>query len=164
MSDIKDLRKDTNNTYSGFFCLHMLVPVVTKRAWRSLSCHKELSDPGFVSLSDEAFALLVLENNWDFWVAQAKDKEASMVDHPPLYTNDSKKVGKGKGWSELGRTRFNELGQQVVLDRQQDHAKAFEVAFLEAAKEKVTGKRKRAAAIQDSGDASSTYFFCDEMP
>ena len=69
---ILDMRKDTDAAYSSFFCLHMLTPVVTARVWKALNSIELLSYQKFVTISDEAFALLVLENNWDLWIAYAK--------------------------------------------------------------------------------------------
>ena len=65
MEDILALRCDRNDAYT-FFCLHFLRPCVTDRVWRLSSHLKRISDETFVTKTDEAFCLLVLENNWDF--------------------------------------------------------------------------------------------------
>ena len=131
LENILDLRKDTNDAYSKFFCLHFLKPMVTDKIWKE-RCHSNvLSDEDFVTITDESFALLVLENNWDFWVAKGKDDEATAEDNPPKYTNEAKSSGKGKGWNDEGKIRLNELIKMVKKDRAASHATKFEEVFLQ---------------------------------
>ena len=131
MKDILDLRKDTNSAYSKFFCLHFLKPMVTDKIWKERCHSSELSHEDFVTVTDESFALLVLENNWDFWVAKGEDDEATAGDNPPRYTNESRTSGKGRGWNDEGKIRLNELRKMVTKDRAASHAAEFEKDFLE---------------------------------
>ena len=130
LEEILGLRKDTNDAYSKFFCLHFLKPMVTDKIWKQ-RCHASLlSHEDFVTVTDESFALLVLENNWDFWVAKGDDDEATAEDNSPKYTNEAKSSRKGKGWNDAGKLRLNELIKMVKKDRAAPHAAEFEKAFL----------------------------------
>jgi len=67
------LIRDVENeeAFKAFVTL-ILPPVVRKIRFRNLKCHKPLSS--FVSVPDEAFALLILENNFQKWEAYVQKK------------------------------------------------------------------------------------------
>ena len=92
--------------------------------------------------SEEAFALLVVENSYDRWVdiynregvpvpktkgSNGEFKKEPMSEVSPLYTeggivfrqgsNGSTGTASGKGWSAEGINRFNTLLRMVVADR-----------------------------------------------
>lgn len=105
--------------------------MVTDKIWKE-RCHSSvLSHEDFVTVTDESFALLVLENNWDLWVAKGDDDEAKAEKTPPKYTNEARTGGKGRGWNDEGMIRLNKLRTMVIEDRAAPHASAFEDAFLE---------------------------------
>ena len=96
---------------------------------------------------DEAFALLVLENNWDLWIALATEVDPDSALYPQAkYTCDAKKGGKGKGWTLEGKIRFIELCALVSADHSSEGAGLFEDTFLAARKvdkESLDGRKNR---------------------
>ena len=90
------------------------------------------------TVSDEAFVLLVLENNWERWLDINNKSKNNYIptkrnrgDKPvesdilPLYTNingNSANAGKevNRGWTEAGIKRFNELCMTVKEDRKEN--------------------------------------------
>jgi len=91
--------------------------------------HKQVKE--FANITDETFALLVLENIWDDWInvntmdyflPKQKDKEEN------AQSNNCTKIGGGcwtsnsqgaicfGGWNTDGVQRFNELCAVVVTD------------------------------------------------
>ena len=87
-----------------------------------------------VTVTDKAFVLLVLENNWKRWLDinnKSKNKcapskrgrgDQATSDVLPLYTNincvkANARNGGSRGWNETGIKRFNELCCKVKQDR-----------------------------------------------
>ncbi len=110
-------------TFCAQFCQRFLKCVVGEQKWNSKHLVEPIRD--FVTPSDEAFVILVLENNCSVWVDMwDKDnmKESNVV---PLWTNggQNKKdrnngsTGKHKGWSNEGVNRFNQLMVGVMRNR-----------------------------------------------
>ena len=72
LEDIMCLRKNQNDGYFFFYdCI--LRCVVAKMRWKHLVRRNQPID-SLITVSDEAFALLVLENGWEKWTKQCKDK------------------------------------------------------------------------------------------
>jgi hypothetical protein len=114
--------------------------------------HTTASTDNFLStVSDEAFALLLLENSYDRWFdLYTSNPEGVMQqrgikqrhfqsDVPTLYTRGGikynkyqSKEGEKKGWSDGGIIRFNELFEMVKRDRTANSN--FEAAWLKARK------------------------------
>jgi hypothetical protein len=84
------------------------------------------------TISDEAFALLLLENSYNRWLDLFLNNKGPVMqrrgvrfqsDVPILYTRGGIKYDKMdmtksvKGWSEEGIARFNALFDQVIADR-----------------------------------------------
>jgi hypothetical protein len=77
----------------------------------------------FTTVSDVAFCLLALENNWDYWVHVAS-VDASLnnrTTYPATKWTSSPVIGeKNTGWSKKGLQRFNELCQLEAKDREEN--------------------------------------------
>ena len=90
----------------------------------------------FVMVSDEAFALLVYENQEARWKHMLKEglKKTKI---PAKYTDGgyaNKETGrsrKSKGWDNEGIDKFNKLCNMVVVDRKAGHARDFEQGYLQ---------------------------------
>lgn len=103
----------------------------------------------YATVSDEAFALLCLENNYNTWMDMGVtgNKKTSKV--PRKYTNGGSSKGKNgtlqhnKGWSDEGLCRFNELFGLVEKNREGTYAKKFEEDFRQWCEDKASGKQKR---------------------
>jgi hypothetical protein len=124
-----------------WFCKHLLPCVVGAKIWHKKH-NKELIGT-IATCSDEAFALLTLENNYERWMAMARwhvdnadmapDDKAPKSFPGSRYTNSglSKKNGRSRrlqGWAREGYLRFNELYNQVSRDRR--HRVQFENELL----------------------------------
>lgn len=92
------------------------------------------------TISDEAFALVTLENHWDRWEAlfkhhgydipptrsmsETKKRKPEQISETPRYTcggityADTDSTGYSKGWSAEGLNRFNDLFDSVEADRE----------------------------------------------
>ena len=119
-----------------FFAKHFVSVVVGKKKFEGYSNRFAFS--GYVTVSDEAFALLLLENNYNRWIDMGKTGNWLYSDVHPLYTSGgnvkqtpkpnnvnksiSKKnfpnlgtnlstpsTAKYQGWSNKGIKRFNYL-------------------------------------------------------
>jgi len=71
--DLIDIRKEENSAAFEIFVKVVLPPVVRKNYFKVKKYDFKISD--FVSIADEAFGLVLLDNNfkkWDTWVAKGK--------------------------------------------------------------------------------------------
>ena len=138
MPHFLDGRKNVD-AYAAFF--DTFLPCATKKTtWdghiaRAGMEARTKTVTSLCSVSDEAFALLLLENSFDRWFDlhvkrsgnARKDRGSKerdfQSDVAPLYTTggikyDKTDVSKSvKGWSNDGRERFNALFDQVKQDR-----------------------------------------------
>lgn len=64
LKDILQLQKNKAKAYTTF-CDHILPSVVGKSVWKDMSIHQNLSQ--WATVTDEAFALLLLENSQSIW-------------------------------------------------------------------------------------------------
>ena len=103
--------------------------MVGARKFDRLSLTHSLSK--FVFVGDEAFALLIHENQEDrWWEMHVSGKTKTTT--PAKYTDggrSSKLSGcsrLGKGWDYRGTERFNDLCGLVQQDRRSSHAQNFE--------------------------------------
>lgn len=137
MKEFLEGRKNSE-AYSVF--MERFVPCVTmKTSWdRRLAtadpdCTKNMKS--LCTVSDEAFALLLLENSYDRWLDIFTTNKGAVMqqrgvrqrgfqsDTPTLYTSGGIKYDKAdvtkavKGWSDMGIERFNCLFEQVKQDR-----------------------------------------------
>jgi len=121
------------------FLRRFVKQVVGAHEWNSRLMDPKLDPDKLFTPSDEAFALLVLENNYIRWLdifeqnnhkmplparqepdQQVKKKFLSNV--PPEFTSGGNKFhsppkNRTKGWSKDGIDRFNQHYQQVLRDR-----------------------------------------------
>jgi hypothetical protein len=125
-----------------WLCTTLLPCVVGWKAWSKQHCKLPIS--AIATCSDEAFLVLILENNYSRWVSEAKwfienknkedQKKAPKHLANAKFTNSgtSKKDGRSKrlqGWAREGYLRFNELYTLVAEDRR--HRRQFELELLE---------------------------------
>ena len=170
--DMEDFLKGHSHVeaYTVFF-EHFVPCALKKTEWERriamAGTHTTASTDNFLStVSDEAFALLLLENSYDRWfdlytsnpegVMQQRGikQRRFQSDVPTLYTRGGIKYhkyqikeGEKKGWSNGGIIRFNELFEMVKRDRTVNSN--FEAAWLKARNEtqaeegESVSKRKR---------------------
>lgn len=148
----------TNRVQYSMFCKEVLSCVVGRVLWNRKKSEKLINQ--IATVTDEAFALLVLENNWESWtylldhfkaIEDAKtkeDKAALRADAPPAkYTSNPQAALKYQGWDNEGRARFNELCTLVKKNRNEDEGEFHEwfkkCKLDEKEQAAMTGKRKR---------------------
>ena len=116
ITDFQFLRDGTTLQTAFLFLAYELVGcVVGKRQWKTLRTTKRISE--VVTVSDEAFLLLVLENHWN------------TLHDPDDENGDTSTKAKGKytvkgtnetfkGWTEAGIKWYNEIYRSVQQDRE----------------------------------------------
>jgi len=132
MEDILKLRqaprnKNTNTTFN-FVVEYLAGPVIGQRKWKTEKCYKPLSN--VMTISDEAFMLLLLENQYDMW----KNATSTIVGRGK-YTEKAKNK-KFCGWSNDGIRRFNQLCADVRANRNKQFAKEVEEATVKTLAER----------------------------
>jgi hypothetical protein len=126
----EDLTKISETPYF-YFCNTILECVAGKKAWKIQKKQKKISK-SCVTVSDEAFALLLLINSWNKFefIADHPQCEARGELPSTLYTEKKGRNKKMRGWSQEGINNFNHLCECVVKDRQSESGKRFETSFL----------------------------------
>lgn len=101
-------------------------PTVPKDTWKRLHVDKVVSD--IFTPFDEAMGRITFENNIKVWISECVDKpdrrEVRRVYTGHKATGTNNPV---KGWSEVGKKRFNEIVREVVLERKKDERKQIEL-------------------------------------
>ena len=150
LNKLLQLRQENNYAYFDFV-EYFVSAVIGKTHYKQNSCDKLLSQ--YATVSDEAFALLTFENNFDAWVDMGMRKDISGSQVPRKYTNGGKSNGEvgssqhNKGWSEEGLKRFNELFDAVKKNRATPEAILFEENFRTYCEDKVGSKNKKAKVL-----------------
>ena len=107
-----------------------------KRKWNKFICERRIKD--VITFSDEAFAMIVLENNAKKWRDTVEYPSLKKKDLPKaLYTEGEE----GNGWSEAGLISFIELLKSQVKRRKNDHSGGTE--RRKKIEDKVLKQRKR---------------------
>ena len=131
--------------------------VVGRKKWRKSVTTTLVSN--FVTVSDEALCLVILENNRNSWI-NAVEGDEGHVGRLTKFTMDGcgQNARKHKGWSRDGWNRYNELYQLVKRDRESEAGKDMEKRYLEtkadeAASKSSAGKRKK--VVEDKAGGAS---------
>jgi hypothetical protein len=120
----------------------------------------------FATVSDIAFILLTLENNWDFWSSikanqvtevtegvesAGNDGDQGTTAFPTAtkWTSTSMHGGKNSGWTKEGLLRFNRLCEIETSNRESNQS--VETAYMEAKKNESTGARKKRRLLAPHG-------------
>lgn len=110
--------------------------------------HRSTSWSKFITVSCEAYGLLLLENNENVWRVMAGNKSKAEGDKDmvpaPLYTQGKMGGGRNAGWNEAGQMRFQELMKLVKERRSQDKVEQerIEKKAMEQWKERGGGVKK----------------------
>lgn len=146
LQEFLDLR--LNENVFEIFCDKILRCVVGKLVWRERICHELVSV--IATPSDEALALLILENSWDRW-EQIYDLDG---DHKNAkiqtkWTSDPQHASPFSGWNLEGRERFNELRRLVINDRKGTYCQRVEEHFREKKQERSSNKKRKKECLQE---------------
>jgi hypothetical protein len=131
------------------FCSFFVSGVVGIRHFDRNKCIQPLSK--YVTSSDEAFAVLTLENNWSRWSSMARTKSWKDSEVPSAWTTsidkrkskddqeedesgdeaETPQARRYRGWTAKGILRYNQLHADVMVKRELKEFKDFEKYCLE---------------------------------
>ncbi len=135
--EIYQLRRNFE-TYK-MVCDH-LFPAIVGRMWVKENI-KDMPMSKLITQSDEAFLLLVVENNRDRWEDMIENKKATSK----ISTKWSRGQGTGavkfNGWDEKGLARFNRNMKKVKKDRE-ENGRAFDQYYKNWVEQTVKTKKK----------------------
>ena len=148
--DMLAMGDNENNAYITF-CDYIL-PAVCGRKSNEAKFNKSYLSK-VASVSDEAFALLSIENAWDRWVFQLDNPDS---DNIPA-TRYSQEGSQSRaliysGWKRIGTERFRELQKLVKEDRTTDDRMEFEKLYL-AKRQESSSKNRRGIRFRDNDHA-----------
>jgi hypothetical protein len=124
-----------------FFAEHLLECVAGKRQWKKQKYQAELSK--CVSVSDEAFCLLLLHNSLDSFEELATKEDGVKCVVKPKYTGQRGSNKRFEGWKKEGLLKYNEICGNVKQDRVCEVGKDMEQEFLDYMKAKKNQGRKK---------------------
>ena len=118
--------KDSDHGAFKFFVSEIVAGVVGQRKWsKTARCFTRVSDPeAGITVSDEAFALLIVENIWDVVMLNGETCK-----YTGKLANTSNK--RHDGWSAEGLERYNALHEKVKKNRSMPFAEAVETNVME---------------------------------
>ena len=156
---IVDTRRQDKDMYHDFINF-FIKPVVGKRKFDTSSI--KFLPSRYVTVSDEAFALLTFENNYDCWLDMAIRNDWAASNVRPLYStggngnqtpskaqanqefkDNNSSTSMYQGWSVQGIRRFNNLYDLVLKERNTEAGFLFEEGFLQYMQEKKDKKNKK---------------------
>jgi hypothetical protein len=135
---LRQAPRSNNNTAFTFVVEHLAGAVIGQRKWKTTRCYAPLSK--HMSVSDEAFMLLVLENQYELWM----ESETTRVGRGKYTENAPNK--KFCGWSNEGMRRFNNLLAEVRINRAKQYSKEVENGIFKTLAERyktVMGIRRK---------------------
>ena len=146
------------------FVENFLACVVGKVQWKR-NVKKNLITK-FTTNSDEAFALLVLENGWDEWIKidahehffskrGLNEEKTRKVVGGGRYTAEAKGSIWFGGWKEEGVLRFNELCEIVKKDRAENGS--FDLRYLERTSGTITSNKKKTSVVRAYSELNSDF-------
>jgi hypothetical protein len=108
MEDVLAMRLNTNGAYS-IFCENVVSQVVGKTSWKSKGHSVLMSN--IATVSDEAFAVILLENSYELWKDMAGHGDDYVSKVETRYTKNGAGTKKYQGWVDEGLRRFNDLAK-----------------------------------------------------
>lgn len=122
---VEYVRRDGTYQELKLFAEACLSAVMMNQVWKMNFVRVKISQ--FVTLEDEALALLILENNVEEWIEQAERKEGEKPAKKrrlTRYTGKGRKIdGTKKGWSLEGKERFNAIFDVLEKERKSETSK-----------------------------------------
>ena len=125
------------------FVTKILSNVIGKRKWNNMSCKKLMNV--FVTNSDEAFAMLVMENNCLKW--EDEYENPGMDRRMKMKTRWTETEDGSRSWSIEGMRRYMELYKGLDNDKEEHKGRYYEimdiVRTMEIEKHNGSSKRKK---------------------
>ena len=149
--NVEKILESGNMELIYYFVITCVSNSTGKRKWNKFSHRKKLNE--FVTYSDEAFALIVLENNAEKWLQGAKYPDLKKHELPKaIYTEGGES---GNKWSMQGQKRYVDLctkciqRRRAITEEDKEKMVAIENMVLDKERRKQDGmsintKRKRA--------------------
>jgi superfamily I DNA/RNA helicase len=154
------------------FCDNILSQVVGRNVWKRDSPKTDVSE--LATVSDEAFAILLLENSYDLWSQMARQKEAEKAKKEfteqakiAKYTLNGAGIKKNKGWRKEGLERFNQIVKDVLKDRETGGREGFEEEYREGKKqmeEEKNGKKKKKKSSEQEKEVEFEVYMDIHQP
>ncbi len=145
LDDIFEMGRNTKGAYT-LFCNHVLSAVVGKNVWKAKCAGFAVSN--IATISDEAFALVLLVNSWDVW-----SDTTNSGDSKTRFTRNGAGTKKNEGWTQEGLEQFNQIARMVRTDRKTTNRKKFEETYMRDKLETAANKRmKHGHQKADDGD------------
>ena len=109
----KNIVNNRRQTFESYcvFASHFIAPVVGKQRYDNLCWQTTFSS--YVSKSDEAFALLIFENNYDCWTSMAESNDWGTSVVKPAFTNGGNSIQTPKTASNTRKHNSNALVSAV---------------------------------------------------
>ena len=133
----------------AIFCNAFLSCTVGKVTYKEKVMEERISS--FVTISDEAYTLLYLENCYDRWLAEANGLQEET--HPEKkWTSAPQSATLYKGRNEAGIHRYNDLVTSITDQRKEDETKTFEDNFRTGKEEDHMQKYKKKKVTKKGAD------------
>lgn len=149
---IENIRRDGRNQDFKLLCEIGFEPMVSRETWKMN--RGEVNVGNLLTVADETFALLTMENNINEWMnievhGKGSIKRGELTRYVSQGSNND---GTKKGWTLEGKKRFNELYDAVVLKRGTRVSEMKEVWAKNEWKKEMSNKRRRQTIGENEGD------------
>jgi len=177
------------------YCVFMrfFIKCITKKVKYAANLESARTDDDLCTVSDEAFALLLLENSWGKWTDQYRHDPSSLLPRrggrqkekqqgtpvPTKYTKGGHNFGStknsasphptsttsssNKGWSDEGIQRYNELFDLVQADRR-NHPEFFDAFLNEVKQQEHKDKKQKPTPKKTTAVRARHNLFKDAPP
>jgi hypothetical protein len=151
LEDMLTMGENENNAYNAF-CDYILPAVCGRKSNEAKFNEHYISK--VATLSDEAFALLSLENAWDRWIFQVDNPESDNIP-ATRYSHEGSQSRAliYSGWKQIGTERFRDLQKLVKEDRKTDDRLQFEILHL-VKRQETSSKKKKCIRFRDNEHCS----------
>lgn len=167
--DLSNYRGERKIEVLDIWCTYFFPSVVGSWHFKSMATKYRLSD--YFSVSDEAFAVTVIENFYDRWKKEgsykAENEDYDVDDLPSAkWTDTVGSVGKKSrgGWSNEGLERFNTYMTNIKNLRNTENSVKLEEAYKEKMQDEEGMEKRRAGATRFKRVLDEVVTFDDFSP
>ena len=148
----------SNRDYYGPWFFDKIVSIVVgKSNWIRVRKTERFSN--LVTVSDEAFALLILENGYDYWLDKFKKYGTGIpIQYEFKYTKRQNQGSHTKGWTKQGIDRYNVLCMIVKQDRDKTQNEGFDKFFYDAMMDRYGSITERKRKVTNVRYDDEVYF------
>ena len=149
----EEIRREGDAPTFKLLCEVAFAPMVSSEKWKMN--HMDIDIRTLLTVADEAFALLTMENNVNEWIMglrYSKEEFHTKGQHTRYTSLGTNTDGTKKGWKLEGKMRFNELYDAVVLERNTGRAKHMEAKVRDEWKLEGTNRNRRRRVSEEEQD------------